>query len=130
MRATLTPPLGARRYWLPPKTHFELRCRIAKTSEWKIERTQATNKLLTDLLPDEDYEVQVRAKNVAGWSDFSELVVIRTPAGKDGKGADYEVSESVGGGGRGREGVKITTNPKYLPPPAPGTTTQRSKRGR
>jgi len=80
-------------YWLPPKTHFELRCRVVKSSEWRIERTQATNKVISQLLPDSEYEVQVRAKNVAGWSDFSELVIVRTPAGKDGKGADWEEEE-------------------------------------
>jgi len=95
-------------YWLPPKTFFEIRVRPVKSSEWKIERTQATNKIINQLLPDTEYEVQVRAKNVAGWSDFSEVVLQRTPEEgiKHGKEALGEANDEGGGeeGGEGKEG--------------------------
>jgi hypothetical protein len=80
-------------YWLPPKTNYELRMRAAKSPEWKIERTQATHKIVTGLLPGTVYEVQVRAKNVAGWSDFTEVKTIKTPDAKVEKVEEDEVSE-------------------------------------
>lgn len=83
-------------YWLPPKTNYELRLREIKGQEWKIERTQATHKIMTGLKPDTTYEVQVRAKNVAGWSEFSEVVYISTPVGKK-KGGTEEEEEEKGG---------------------------------
>ena len=80
-------------YWLPPKTNYELRLREIKGTEWKIERTQATHKIMTGLKPDTTYEVQVRAKNVAGWSDFSEVVHISTPVGKKQPGEEGKEGE-------------------------------------
>jgi hypothetical protein len=55
---------------------------VILSTEWKIERTQATHKIVTGLFANIIYEVQVRAKNSAGWSDFTELVVVRTPKEK------------------------------------------------
>ena len=69
-------------YWLPPKTNYELRVRELKAPDWKIERTQATHKIVAGLKPDTQYEVQVRAKNVAGWSDFTEAILVKTPSKK------------------------------------------------
>ena len=69
-------------YWLPPKTNYELRVRELRATDWKVERTQATHKIVTGLLPDTMYEVQVRAKNAAGWSDFTEAIVVKTPKPK------------------------------------------------
>jgi len=53
-------------YWLPPKTQYELRLRETKTPDWRTERTQATHKIVAGLKAGTTYEVQVRAKNVAG----------------------------------------------------------------
>jgi hypothetical protein len=32
-------------YWLPPKTHYELRLKEVRAADWKVERTQATHKI-------------------------------------------------------------------------------------
>jgi hypothetical protein len=46
---------------------------------------------VTQLLPGTVYEVQVRAKNIAGWSAFTEVVEIKTPdAKKEEKDAGEE----------------------------------------
>ena len=82
-------------YWLPPKTPYELRCREVKSQEWKIERTQATHKIITGLLPDTHYEVQVRARNVAGWSDFGEMLVVKTPSSNKQKKQKAEKEEKL-----------------------------------
>jgi len=83
-------------YWLPPKTNYELRLRASRSPEWKIERTQATHKIVTGLLPGTVYEVQVRAKNVAGWSNFTPVLEIKTPdAKKDPKDEEDEAKDDI-----------------------------------
>ena len=75
-------------YWLPPKPQYEVRIRAMKSPEWRTERTQATHKMITGLEAGTTYEVQIRAKNIAGWSDFCELVTISTPNAKKEEGEE------------------------------------------
>jgi len=80
-------------YWLPPKTHYEVRIRAMKSSEWRTERTQATHKMITGLDSGTTYEVQIRAKSIAGWSDFCEVVTVSTPNAKKEEGEGEEKEE-------------------------------------
>ena len=76
----------------PPHPPHPLPKNNTQSPEWRTERTQATHKMITGLAAGTTYEVQIRAKNIAGWSDFCELVTVSTPNAKREVGEEEEVS--------------------------------------
>ena len=75
-------------FWLSPEDtgdspirDFDLRYRIAGTDDWSTHTTGAllTTALLTDLVPDATYELQLRAYNDAGPGPWSNLAYVTLP---------------------------------------------------
>ena len=66
---------------------YELQYRSRVGQDWILVPTKTPNKILTGLYPGQMYDFKVRARNSAGWGDFSPTVELQMPSERT-KGGD------------------------------------------
>lgn len=89
-RTTLTSRCGSRDGRLGGGLSYELSYLSRVGQDWIAVPTKMRTKILARLLPNRTCDFRVRAKNSAGWGDYSETNELQTPCGRSKVGGTID----------------------------------------